>query len=97
MEHFEFDPKKSRLNKEQHGVDLQWAQCMWDETHVITPAKFVRGENRWLILAKVDDKCYPAVFTRRGEAIRLMSCHRVGGRLERIYENHVQNQKDKTN
>jgi uncharacterized DUF497 family protein len=89
MEHFEFDPEKSRLNEGRHGVDLEWAQCLWDVTHVIVPAKHVTGESRFLILAKISGKCFAAVFTRRGEAIRLISCHRADRRLERIYESQV--------
>ncbi|MBI5244798.1 MAG: BrnT family toxin [Elusimicrobia bacterium] len=94
MEHFEFDPKKSQRNNARHGIDLAWAQSLWEETHVIIAAKNVAGESRYLILAKVEDKCYAAVFTRRGEAIRLISCHRADRRLEREYENHVQSQED---
>ncbi|MBI3297415.1 MAG: BrnT family toxin [Elusimicrobia bacterium] len=91
MERFEFDPQKSALNDKRHGVDLEWAQRLWDVTHVIVPAKDVVGESRFLILAKVFDKCYAAVFTRRGETIRLISCHRADSRLERIYESSIQN------
>ena len=94
MEHFEFDPEKSRRNKEQHGVDLEWAQGLWDVTHVIIPAKNVNGENRSLILSKIDGKCYAAVFTKRGEATRLISCHRADSRLEKIYENQVHRQEN---
>ncbi|MBI2061312.1 MAG: BrnT family toxin [Nitrospirae bacterium] len=90
MEHFEFDPAKSQLNRERHGVDLEWAQGLWDVTHIIIPAKNVAGENRCLILAKIGGKCYAAVFTRKGETIRLISCHRADRRLERIYESHIQ-------
>ena len=92
MEHFEFDPRKSRLNNEHHGVDLEWAEGLWDVTHAIIPAKNVKGESRYLILAKIGTKCYAAIFTRRGDAIRLISCHRADRRLENIYENHVQGQ-----
>ena len=80
MEHFEFDPiKKSEHNKKRHRVDLEWAQGLWDVTHIIIPAKAVIGESLGLILAKIDSKCYAAVFTRRGEAVRLISCHRQKG------------------
>ncbi|MFA5140899.1 MAG: BrnT family toxin [Elusimicrobiota bacterium] len=94
MERFEFDRRKSQLNSERHGVDLDWAQSLWDESHIIIPAKNVRGENRSLILAKIGGKCYAAVFTRRGEVIRLISCHRADRRLERIYEREVEREKD---
>jgi uncharacterized DUF497 family protein len=94
MELFEFDPNKSRLNKEHHGVDLAWAQELWDETHVIIPARSVTGESRYLILAEMEGKCYAAVFTRRGNSVRLISCHRADRRLEKVYETHVQDQED---
>ena len=92
MEHFEFDPEKSRRNEEQHGVDLEWAEGLWDVTHVIIPAKNVVGESRFLILAKIGGKSYVAVSTRRGEATRLISCHRADRRLERIYESQVRSE-----
>ena len=94
MEHFEFDPKKSLLNEERHGVGLEWAQGLWDDTHVIIPAKNVTGESRFLILARVKSKCYAAIFTKRGEAIRLISCHRADRRLEKIYEDQVHGQEE---
>ena len=94
MRHFEFDPDKSRLNEERHGVDLEWAQGLWDVAHIIISAKYIAGENRFWILARIDGKCYAAVFTIRGEAIRLISCHRADRRLEKIYENRIQNQEN---
>lgn len=94
MEHFEFDPKKNQLNKQRHGVDLEWAQGLWDVTHVVIPAKNVLGEARFLILAMIAGKCYAAVFSRRGEAIRLISCHRADRRLEKTYEKQVHGRED---
>lgn len=93
MEYFEFDPKKSRLNKERHGIDLEWAEQLWNETHVVIPAKNVSGESRYLMLAKLETRCYAAIFTLRDETIRLISCHRADGRLEKIYEERVENKK----
>lgn len=86
---FDFDPEKSRRNERRHGVDLAWARRLWDQTHLIVPAKKVSGEHRALILAKVRGKCWAAVFTRRGPTIRLISCHRADRRLERLYEERV--------
>jgi uncharacterized DUF497 family protein len=94
MERFEFDPGKNKLNEERHGVDLAWAMRLWDETHVIIPAKNVSGESRYLILAKLEGKCYAAIFTERREVIRLISCHRADRRLEKIYEDYIRNKED---
>lgn len=90
MKHFEFDPEKSERNKQRHGVDLEWAAGLWDVSHVIIPAKDAPGESRFFILARVDGKCYTAVFTDRGEGIRLISCHRADRRLERIYASQAE-------
>lgn len=86
MERFEFDPEKSRRNKDRHGVGLDWAVRLWGESHLIIPARRVLEERRWLILARVGGKCHAAVFTLRGRSVRLISCHRADRRLERVYE-----------
>lgn len=88
---FEFDPKKSRLNWERHGIDFEDAQALWEEFHVVVPARAVAGEERHMLVAMMDGDCWAAVFTMRGEVVRLISCHRADGRLEREYE--VKNQK----
>ncbi|MDE2291643.1 MAG: BrnT family toxin [Elusimicrobia bacterium] len=85
-ERFGFDVDKDDLDRERHGVSLAWAQGLWDTDHLIIPAKRVSGEARALILARVDGKCFAAVFTRRHGRIRLISCHRADRRLERVYE-----------
>jgi len=90
MERFEYDPSKSRLNKERHGIDFELAQQLWNATHIIIPAKEVLGESRFLILGKLKEKVYAAVFTKRDEGNRLMSCHRADKRLERLYEKLTQ-------
>ena len=92
---FDYDPEKSRLNVERHGVDLHWARRLWDATHVVVPAKCVTGERRFLILARVERKCYAAVFTMRGQTVRLISCHRADKRLERTYEDKIRSEKDR--
>ena len=83
---FEYDAQKSRSNKERHGVDFETTQELWETTHIVIPARNVKGENRFLILGQLRRKTYAAVFTQRGEAIRIISCHRADRRLERIYE-----------
>lgn len=88
---FEFDPKKSRLNWERHGIDFEDAQALWAEFHIVIPARSVPGEERYALVARLDGDCWMAVFTMRGEVVRLITCHRADGRLEREYE--VKNQK----
>lgn len=83
---FEFDPRKSRINWERHGIDFEDAQALWEEHHVVIAAKTVAGEVRYALVAMLEGDCWAAFFTMRGEVVRLISCHRADGRLERIYE-----------
>ena len=91
---FEFDPKKSRLNWERHGIDFEDAQALWEEFHVVIAAKPVAAEVRHTLLARINGDCWAAVFTMRGEVVRLISCHRADGRLERIYEDQDKKKTD---
>ena len=90
MTHFEYDAQKSRSNEERRGIDFDAAQELWETTHVIIPARNVKRENRFLILGRLNRKIYAAVFTQRGEAIRIISCHRADRRFEKIYERFTQ-------
>lgn len=90
---FEFDPEKSRANEERHGIDFIEAQKLWSVLKVIIPARSTKGESRYFILGRLEDKVYAAIFTKRGENIRLISCHRADKRLERIYRRHHHDEK----
>lgn len=87
---FEHDPIKNRINEERHGISLFRARELWKDTHVVIPAKDVMGERRCAILGMIEDKVYVAIFTERGDAIRLISCHRADRRLEQVYEKYIQ-------
>jgi uncharacterized DUF497 family protein len=82
---FVFDEEKNRKNAETHGIDFEETKKLWEGTHVIIPAKEVRGENRSAILGKVRGRVYMAIFTERHGVIRLISCHRADRKWERIY------------
>jgi uncharacterized DUF497 family protein len=90
MTQFEYDARKSRSNEELHGIDFDAAQEIWETTHVVIPAKSIKGENRFLILGRLRRKIYAAIFTQRGEVIRIISCHRADRRFEKIYERFIQ-------
>lgn len=55
---FDYDPKKSQLNKEKHGLSLEDATLLWDTDHIIIPAKNMADEERYLILGMIN-KCMP--------------------------------------
>ncbi len=91
---FEYDPEKSKGNKEKHCLDLVEAQELWDVEHVVVPAQIVGDEIRYTILGKLANRLHMAVFTRRGFVIRLITFHKADRRLQREYERSI-NEKEK--
>ncbi len=89
MLEIQYNATKSKVNKQKHGIDFEEAKKIWEETHLIVPAKNVRGENRWALLGTLKKKCYIVIFTKREDSIRMISCHRADKRWEKTYEKHV--------
>ena len=89
MAEFEYDPEKSRANKQRHGIDFEETQELWKGPHVIIRAKNVLGENRSAILGVAGRRVYMAIFTGRGEGIRIISCHRADKKWVKIYEKSI--------
>jgi len=83
---FEYDPKKSRSNRDKHGIDFEKAQAIWgDADYLEIPAKTV-DEPRWLVIGKIGNKCYSAVITYRGRNIRIISVRRSRDEEVELYE-----------
>jgi hypothetical protein len=83
---FEFDPRKSELNKTKHGIDFIAAQHLWEDSNrVVVPARTL-DESRYLLIGKVFDKHWSAVFTLREETIRIISVRRSRPEEREIYE-----------
>ena len=71
---FEFDIAKSASNKEKHGIDFDDAQRLWGTgSELVIPARPLENELRMAIIGKLDEKNWVAVYTMRGETIRLIS------------------------
>ena len=90
---FEDDPEKNRANLEKHGIGFEEAQELWYVPHFIVLARYAKGEERLYILGKLNDKLHVAIFTMRGDAARLISCHRADKRLRAIYEEKLHEEK----
>ncbi len=84
---FEFDPYKSAVNKEKHGIDFIEAQALWfDPGKVEIKARTV-GEPRKLIIAMLDEKVWSAIFTMRKNTIRIISVRKSRKDETEIYFN----------
>jgi uncharacterized protein len=81
----EYDPTKSKSNKVKHGINFDEAKCLWkDEDRIQFPAK-CDTEQKYAILAKVDDKVWAAFFTVREAVIRIISVRRAREKEEKAY------------
>lgn len=72
---FEFDPAKSVANKAKHGLDFSEAQALWESWGYVIEVPFP-VERRWQRIAQLDRRFWTTTFTKRGEAIRLISVRR---------------------
>jgi hypothetical protein len=82
---FEFDPHKSVLNKEKHGIDFESAKGLWKDTaRVVIPARWVE-EARFLIIAEMNGSIWSAIYTYRRKSVRIISVRRARDHEKEIY------------
>jgi uncharacterized DUF497 family protein len=83
---FEWDSEKSVANKEKHGIDFSSAKLLWlDDNRIEIQASYPL-EDRWILIGKQDNKLWTAVFTFRGNAIRIISVRRSKKKEADLYE-----------
>ena len=70
---FEFDLKKSEINKKKHGIDFIEAQLLWEDTDLIEIPARTSDEPRYLVIGMISGKHWSGVITYRGENIRIIS------------------------
>ncbi|MCL6260867.1 BrnT family toxin [Aquiflexum sp. TKW24L] len=82
---FEFDPKKSELNRIKHGIDFNQAKQLWDDPNrIVIPAKTV-DEKRFLLIAKFNQSIWSAIFTIRNDITRIISVRKSRENERAIY------------
>lgn len=89
---FEFDVAKSRANKAKHGIDFVEAQALWADEGRIGQSAHSEAEERHLIVARLGDVLWCAVYTLRDAAIRIISVRRARKEEVKAYE---RNQNDR--
>ncbi len=83
---FEFDPAKSNINKDKHGIDFIEAQALWADPDVVEiPARTV-DEPRFLVIGRIDEKYWSGIITYRADNIRLISVRRARDEEVELYE-----------
>ena len=71
---------------QKHGIDFHEAQYLWMDTErVIMPARTL-GEERYLIVAQYQGFIWSAIYTNRGDAIRIISVRKSRENEKQIYQ-----------
>lgn len=74
---FEYDPDKSAVNQEKHGIDFDEAQALWDDDRLLEAPAGDTEEPRFLVIGMIGAKHWAAVCTYRGERLRIISVRRA--------------------
>ena len=83
---FEWDIRKSTANKLKHGIDFRVAQDLWLDENRIEISAPRPVEERTILIARLHEKLWTAVYTVRGGAIRLISVRRSRTKETELYE-----------
>ena len=85
---YEYDTRKSQLNKLKHGVSFEEAKEIWEGACIDFAAKS-DFENRYAIIGPIDKKLYTCIYTLRGKNIRIISCRRSRENERKLYEENI--------
>jgi len=74
---FEYDPGKSAANLEKHGVDFETAQTLWSDPWLIEAPARTDDEPRFVAIGRINGRHWAAIWTPRGDAVRIISVLRA--------------------
>jgi len=86
---FEWGPQKSIANKEKHDIDFETAKRLWSDENRVEIHASHPVEDRWILIGKKDDKLWTAIYTLRGNAIRIISVRRSREKEVELYDGKV--------
>ena len=87
---FEFDPAKSAKNERERGLPFAAAALLFDCPRVEwEDRRKDYGEIRFNTLGEIEGRTFCASFTRRGEAIRIISFRKANARETRRYREYL--------
>jgi hypothetical protein len=83
---FEWDSEKSHTNRLKHKIDFESAKSLWEDPDRIEIRAPHPIENRSILIGKIGKHLWSAVYTLRGEAIRIISVRRSKKQEMKLYE-----------
>lgn len=84
---FEWDRRKAAQNIAKHAVPFDYAARVFLDPYRLDSEDTRRtyGEERRLILGRIERRVYAVAYTMRGEVIRLISARKANQREQRKY------------
>ena len=82
---FEYDPVKSEVNKQKHGIDFERAKKLWRDANRAEFVARFSDEPRLGLIAGLDDQLWTSIYTLRGDRARIISVRRARENEEAIY------------
>ncbi len=83
---FEWDNSKNLSNLAKHGIDFETARNLWVDENRIEIWAPHPVENRGIMIGKHQEKLWTAIFTVRGDVIRIISVRRARKKEVKLYE-----------
>ena len=95
MPRFEWDPIKSEINKDKHGISFREATEIWRGIH-LTAESFALskdGETRNATVGMIGHNIYTAIWTKRKNSFRIISVRRSRNGEKRTFFKKLQERK----
>ena len=86
MNRFEYNPSKSQVNLEKHGINFEDAQELWQDPNVVEIDAKTTDEPRTLVIGTIGTKVWSAIITYRKGSIRIISVRRARKSEVALYE-----------
>ena len=83
---FEWDNNKSASNKQKHGISFEDVHKLWDDALRVEIQAAFPDEKRHILIGKMERKVWTAIYTMRGESIRIISVRPARDKEKRLYE-----------
>lgn len=83
---FDWDDAKDALNEVKHGISFKEAVLLWSDSGMIAVRADRHGEQRWVALARMYGAVWAAVYTVRGDVIRIISVRRATAKEAARYD-----------
>lgn len=83
---FDWDNNKSKANEEKHGISFEDAALLFEDPDMIRVKTVRGGETRYVVIAHGYGSCWTAIYTERGDTVRIISVRRATKKEARYYD-----------